>query len=287
MLGIKSKIYLTGQGNHNNRNSQYQTCEQSLITCIMSVIHKYITVQIIKYFAIVSALIAIVYIAIDFFEKIDNFMEAGVPLSKAFIYFVCKLPFIMAQTIPVCVLLSVLIVFGLMMRNNEITAIQAGGGSIYYLVKPVLILGIIFTIFLFFLSEAIVPVTMERANSIWLKDVRKESSVITREKNIWMKGNNWITHVKYYNPKTKTIYGITQYGFDDNFKLIRRIDAQKGIFTGKKWIFSNIMEQNLDKKYENYDILLETSNNNKSVLNIYLKIANRKISGNTSIFNRN
>lgn len=222
----------------------------------MHVIPRYITAQIGKYFTIVTALVAIVYITVDFFEKIDNFMEAGVPLSKAFTYFICKIPFILAQTIPVCVLLSVLIAFGLMIRNNEIIAIQAGGGSIYYLVKPVLILGFFFTILLFILSEMIVPVTMEKANRIWLNDVRKESSVITREKNIWMKGNHLITHVKYYNPEKKAIYGITQYGFDENFKLIRRIDSLKGMFTRGKWILNDIIEQNLDKKGENYDIKL-------------------------------
>ena len=161
----------------------------------MSIIYKYITVQISKYFGIVLAFVVGIYLAVDFFEKVDDFIEAGIPFSKMIFFFALRIPFIVAQIIPICILMSVLIVFSLMARGNEIVALKSSGIRIYYLLKPVFIMGCILGVLLFILSDVIVPITMAKSNQIWLKDVRRESTIITKEKNIWIKSKRSITHV--------------------------------------------------------------------------------------------
>ena len=227
----------------------------------MSIIYKYITLQTSKYFGIVLAFVVGIYLTVDFFERVDDFIEAGIPFSKMIFYFSLRIPFIVAQIIPICILMSVLIVFSLMARSNEMVALKSGGIRIYYLFKPVLIIGCLMGTLLFFLSDVIVPITMAKSNQIWFNEVRKESTVITKEKNIWIKGNRSITHLKYFNPKTKTIYGITFYKFDENFRLTRRIDAKKGVFNKGEWLLYELMEQILDTKKGKYNI---TFHNNKT-----------------------
>jgi len=214
----------------------------------MSIIHKYLTSEISRYLGIVLTAVVGIYLAVDFFEKIDDFIEAGLPFSKAFIFFIFKVPYIIAQTLPICILLSVLIVLGLMTRNHEIVALKSSGVSIYYLFKPILVSGFLLGILLFFVSEVIVPVTMAKANRIWLKEVRNDPTVVSREKNIWIKGNRSITHIKYYNSSNKTIFGITRSTFDKNFRLIRKIDARKGVFKEGEWILHELIEQNFSKE---------------------------------------
>jgi len=107
---------------------------------------------------------------------------------------------------------------------------------------------------LFILSDSIVPITMAKFNEIWLKEVRKESTIITKEKNIWIKGDRRITNIKFFNPKSKVIYGVTDYTFDKDFKLVRRIDAEDGVFEKGKWLLHGLMEQDLDAKSGKYDI---------------------------------
>ena len=221
----------------------------------MSIINKYIAREIFRYFGIILAMVIGIYLAVDFFEKIDDFIEARLHFSMALFYFIFKIPLIISQIIPVCILLAVLIVFSLMSKNNEIVALKSSGVSIYYLLKPVLLIGLLFSILLFFLSEVIVPITMGKANIIWLKDVRKESAVISKEKDIWIKGNRLITHIKYYNPEAKAIFGITINNFDEDFGLIKRIDAKKGVFKQGKWSLHEVMEQNFNKEDGNNSIM--------------------------------
>ena len=214
----------------------------------MSIIHKYLTREIFKCLFFVLAVVVSIYVAVDFFEKIDNFMEAGLPFSRIFVFITFKIPFIIAQIIPVCIMLSVIVVFGLMTKNNELIALKCSGVNIYYLLKPVLIVGLILSLLLFFISEVIVPITMGRANEIWLKEVKKESAVISKEKNIWIKGKRLITHITYYNPAEKAIFGISINAFDEDFRLVRRLDAKKGLFKDGQWFLYEIIEQNFNKE---------------------------------------
>ena len=118
----------------------------------MYLIEKYVTKEILKYFCILLATVVSIYLAVDFFEKIDNFMEASLPFSKIIRFFYLKIPSIVAQFAPVGILLAILVVFGLMNKNNEIIALKSSGVSIYYLLKPVVSIGLFLSILIFLLS---------------------------------------------------------------------------------------------------------------------------------------
>ena len=151
----------------------------------MYLIEKYVTKEILKYFCILLATVVSIYLAVDFFEKIDNFMEAGLPFSKIIRFFYLKIPSIVARIAPVGILLAILVVFGLMNKNNEIIALKSSGVSIYYLLKPVVSIGLFLSILIFLLSELIVPITISKVNRIWNLEVKKRSSVVSKGKNIW------------------------------------------------------------------------------------------------------
>jgi lipopolysaccharide export system permease protein len=214
----------------------------------MSILYRFLIRQVFKYTGMILLVVTGIYLAVDFFEKIDNFMEVGLPLSTSLIFFIHKIPFIIEQIAPVCLLLAILIVFGLMNKHNEIIALKSCGISVYYLLMPLIATGALFSFFLFFLSEEIVPVTMAKANMIWRTEVRKGNAVLSKEKNIWIKGKGSITHIVYYNFDKKQIFGMTRNFFDQDFKLIKRIDAEKAVFKKGKWVSESILEQYPDKK---------------------------------------
>ncbi len=223
----------------------------------MSIIHKYLVREISKYICIVMGAVIGIYVAVDFFEKIDDFMEAGLGFSKVVTFFIFETPFIISQVIPVCILLAVLIVFGLMSGNNEIVALKSSGISIYYMLKPVLLIGFVIAVLVFLFSDVIIPITREKANQIWLREVRHES-FISKDENIWLKDNRLIAHIKSYNDEDKSVSGLTINYFDENFRLQRRIDAENGVFKKGKWFLYDLTEQILDKKKGDYrEILYE------------------------------
>jgi lipopolysaccharide export system permease protein len=211
----------------------------------MSIIDRYLTREVAKYFCIILATIIGIYIIVDFFDETDIFLESGLTFSKAFFYFISKMP--IAEFIPACVLLSVLVTFGLMNKNNEIVALKSSGVSIFYLLRSILGIGTFFFVVIILLSEAVVPITKNKAESIWAKEAKKKSTATLKEKDIWIRGNYSISHIRYFNSKNKTIQGITLNYFDKNFNMTRRIDSEKGVFKEGNWFLYDTLEQKLNE----------------------------------------
>ncbi len=214
----------------------------------MKIITRYIIGDVFKYLFLVLALIISLVVAIDYLGTMDEFLHAKISLVRAFYMVILRIPFISSQLIWIAFLLSVLIVFGLMNKNNEIVTIKASGISVFALLRPVLFVGILLGIVLIFLSETIIPITILKANLIHQKEIRKQTDISSKGENIWIKGNRQMTHIKYYHPSTKRVFGVTRYFFDEDFRLIKRIDAPKGIFQNKDWVLHDLMEQILDTK---------------------------------------
>lgn len=225
----------------------------------MKLLNRYIVIEITKYFLLSLLSVLCIFIAIDYLERMDDFIEADITLLRAFQYVAYKIPFIITQAMPVILLMAILIVFGLMSINNEMIIINSSGISIYTLVRPVIILSAIAALFLFFLTEHIVPFTMHKANSIKIQEIKKKSIATFRNNNIWFKSHRMITHIKYFNPSNSTIFGFSRYFFDSDFKLVRRIDAQEGVFTDDYWKLKNCMVQKLDNNDNAYHISLHPS----------------------------
>ena len=224
----------------------------------MSILSRYLTREILKYFGLTLAMVVGIYLAVDFLEKIDNFMEDQIPIPMMVRFFLYKTPFIIAQITPVGLLLAILIVFGLMSKNNEIIALQSGGISIYDLVRPVLLIGVVFSLLLFVVAELVVPVTMDQASRIRRQGTHKKLVVASKGTNIWLKGQGTINYIAYYNPKDHSIAGVRLNFFDDQFNLARRIDARRGYFEKDQWVLSGIMEQVRDSETGGYQVHTHT-----------------------------
>ena len=220
----------------------------------MSVISKYILREVAKFTLMLVFTMLVIYLAVDFFENIESFLEKNVPFIKALAFFVYKIPFVIAQMLPLCVLLSVIIVFGLMNKNNEMLALKSGGISNYNLLRPVLIIGFGVTAIIFVLSEIVVPITIARANRIWQQEVKKVQLVTLRERNVWIKGNRRIVHIKFYRAKTQSLHGITVYDFDESFRLVRRLDARRANFRDDQWVLLDVMNQDLSHDTQQFDV---------------------------------
>lgn len=212
----------------------------------MTILFRHILTEIMKVFAIVIAIVTVIYITVDFFEKIDNFMTRDIAAATVTRFFLFKIPFVVAQVMPVAVLIAALVVFGLMRKNNEIVAVKSSGVGMAALLKPAAACGVCFCLLIFILSEVIVPETMSRANFIWLQQVREKTAAINKRDDIWLKDRNILLHIKHYNPDRRTAHGVTLNYMHDNFTVNKRIDAKTCVYAGETWRLSNVMVSRFD-----------------------------------------
>ncbi len=214
----------------------------------MKVMDKYVATEFVRHLASVLAGVAAIYLAVDFFERIDDFMEAGLGVGLALKYFFLKIPHVLALVGPVGVLLAALIVFGLMARHLEIAAWAGGGGRTRRLLFPVFILGLLASLALMLFSAVLVTLASTRANAIWHGQVRMDAPVSGRGKDIWFRAEGLIGHMVKYDPETGTGYGITLNWFDPDFNLVRRMDAKKGKQEKNNWRLFTVVLQDFSGK---------------------------------------
>jgi lipopolysaccharide export system permease protein len=120
---------------------------------------------------------------------------------------------------------------------------------------------------LFLLNDIVVPITVSKSNRIWETGVSKKRTIKSKQKNIWIKGDRAIYHIKYYNAVDQQISGITFYYFNQKFKLTKRLDAKAGRYSdsqSNRWILTEVMEQTLaagdnhfqSQYYDQYPVVL-------------------------------
>jgi len=138
----------------------------------VTLLNRYILSQFVRTFFIVAAAFLSIYLLIDFFEKIDNFMEAGKPVGLILKFFLLNIPFVIDMLGPILILLAGVISLGILSHNNELTAMMAGGIHMRTIVNPILIGAIIFTMFFVAMAQWVLPRTIATTNAIWYEEVK-------------------------------------------------------------------------------------------------------------------
>ena len=68
----------------------------------MILLYRYILLNFIRNLGMIMVSFITIYLLIDFFEKIDNFLEKGKSLGLIVEFFLLNIPFIIEQMSPVC-----------------------------------------------------------------------------------------------------------------------------------------------------------------------------------------
>ncbi len=88
---------------------------------------------------------------------IELIISKGVPLKDILLLFSYLLPTFFSITIPLSFLLGILLAFGRLSADSEFIALKASGISLYALLKPVLLLAVIFSILTAWITISVEP----------------------------------------------------------------------------------------------------------------------------------
>ena len=117
-------------------------------------------------------------------KKFGALVGKGLPWTVIGEVFALSLPFIIAMTLPMAVLLAVLYTFSHLAADNEITAMRASGISAYQVLKPVLIWGACMAAFNFAFVDQVLPRSNARLRALLIDIGRKKPTFELREQVI-------------------------------------------------------------------------------------------------------
>jgi lipopolysaccharide export system permease protein len=117
-------------------------------------------------------------------KKFGALVGKGLPWGVIAEVFALSLPFIVAMTLPMAVLLAVLYAFSHLAADNEITAMRASGISVYQILAPVLAWGVVMAVINFAFVDQVLPRTNARLRGLLIDIGRKKPTLELREQVI-------------------------------------------------------------------------------------------------------
>jgi lipopolysaccharide export system permease protein len=108
----------------------------------------------------------------------------GLPWSVIGEVFLLCLPFIIAMTLPMAVLVAMLYTFSHLAADSEITAMRASGVSVLQLLRPMLLLGLLLTATNFWFTDQVLPKSNARLRNLLINIQRKKPTLELREQVI-------------------------------------------------------------------------------------------------------
>ncbi|MBF0489445.1 MAG: LptF/LptG family permease [Candidatus Omnitrophica bacterium] len=210
----------------------------------MRIIDRYILKSILSIFFGMVITFAFLFILIDTFGNIQDFIEKHVPWTVIGQYYLSFLPMIIVNTSTMACLMATLFTYSNLSSHNEIVAIRTSGMNFWQVTRPALIFSLVVSAAVLLVNECFVPQSSlvnqqirENQIKVTVSEKKKGIPII---KNFTLYGlKNRLYFIDTFDPNTNTIVGISIIGHDRNQNLIEKIVALKGEWTGIAWKFHN------------------------------------------------
>lgn len=205
----------------------------------MTILTRYMLNEFLRVLLLALTSMIALYMVIDFFEKIDEFIIYKTPVTLCLSYYLYKLPLIAFHMAPIAFLLSTVITVGSFSRSSELTAMKSCGLSLLHVIGPILCAALIYSTITAVANEFIVPFATQKANYIFNVNVRKNppQGVYQRDK-IWYRSTDGsIWQIGIYNVAKRELKNISVFRYEGGGNLRERVDAAQGVWNGGDWIF--------------------------------------------------
>ena len=193
------------------------------------------TLAVLVLLAGLDALISV----IDESDDIGN----GYEFADVLIYVGYTIPRRIHEFVPFAGLIGALIALGRLAASSELVVVRASGVSLGGIAIMVLKPAMVMAMFGFAIGEFIAPHSEQLAMSHRALAQRSESAVAGRF-GAWNRDGNTFIHVDAVQ-RGGVAYGVTLLTFDDEYRLVRSLIAERGTHAGDHWMLEQVRSTHL------------------------------------------
>lgn len=194
------------------------------------------------FFVLLFTFVALIEV-FNFFELLGDVFRNNIPIFQLFRYLFFLTPKLTYDAAPLGVLVAVLVTFGILSKNNEITALKACGVSLYRVSLPVLAAGAVLSGALFAFDHYVATganVIQERLRN----EIKgRPAQTYLRPQSPWIFGQGpRIFYYRYLNEAEGVLGGVSVYELEEkSFRLARHIYAERARWEPglRTWVFQN------------------------------------------------
>jgi len=213
------------------------------------IVDTYMLSNFLFYLVLVLAGLVSLILMYNFFELMASaFKNASFGTLVTYLMFLT--PNLIYTTLPISVLVAVLANFGVLSKNNEITAFKACGVSLYRLSLPVLLGSALVSASLFALDYSYLPKANREQERLRDQILGHAQKTYQQTDHTWTMGRSQagqpsrIYYYDFFDTSSNTMNGVNVFDLDSKtFALKRQIHAARALWSpslgGGKWIFED------------------------------------------------
>ncbi|MDR2772282.1 MAG: LptF/LptG family permease [Elusimicrobiota bacterium] len=186
----------------------------------IKLIHFYIIKEFFASFLFGIAVFSVLLLLDRIFDLVSLFLSKGVSIFMLIELFAYIYPSILPFAIPMSILFAVLLSYGRLSEDNEITAMKANSMGYKTLTMPVIILVGIISFLLIFFNAFVAPYTQQKVKVVFQEMLTQKPLASFSEKTV-LRLHDYTFYVNKVDRKRNLLEGVSIYKFDEEK------DAQK------------------------------------------------------------
>jgi LPS export ABC transporter permease LptG/LPS export ABC transporter permease LptF len=231
------------------------------------ILDEYVLREFLLTFVMVLVTFVMLMLIFTFFELLSDIIRNKTPLVTVGEYLVNLTPSMIYVITPLSVLIGVLVVFGIMNRNSELTAMKATGVSLYRITVPVVAIAAVLSVSLFMFDELYLPQANRRQEALRNVIKGKPAETFEHPGRKWIFGQqrpgqpSRIFYYEYFDSDIDTFGNISIFEFNPgSFTIAKRIFASTAHWEPKlnTWVFEDGWERTFNgsdiTSYEDFPV---------------------------------
>ncbi len=207
------------------------------------IIDTYVLSNFVFFLCVVLASFVSMILVYHFFELMGDMFQRNISLMTMFKYLFFLAPEEIYEMLPLSVLVAVLVNFGVLSKQNEVTAFRACGVSLHRLAAPILIGALLLAGGLFAFNYYYVPAANLRQQKLYDLIKGRTTQTYLCPGCKWIRGyEGRIYYYKYFDTQENVMDDVSVFELEPStFRLTRQIQAKRARWSKgmRTWIFEN------------------------------------------------
>lgn len=192
------------------------------------IIYRHILKEHIAPFFYSIGVITFIFIMDLVIQLMDSILSKGLQPKVVLEVFALNLAWMVALSFPMAVLVSVLMAFGRLSADNEVTALKASGFNMYKMIVPSLMVSAIFCVGMIFFNNSILPESNHKTSVLMTDISRKKPAAFIQSGVIISDFQGYRILVEKLDPKTSDMENVIIYEENEKGGLPTTIFADRG-----------------------------------------------------------
>lgn len=180
-------------------------------------------------------------------SMMESIIVKGISLIDVIRMLSFYLPMILSQTIPMGMFLGIMITFGKFTKNSESTAMSSIGLSLKDMIKPIALLGVAATFFIFFLQESIIPRSFNKLQQLTIKMAYDNPVFQLKDKVLIDEMTDYKLYIDRIDPKTKEARNVLLFVNEEGNKYPTLVLGEKAHWENAAMALENTDFYRFDK----------------------------------------